>query len=248
MVDFLGWSWHVSIEYLYGIASLHLFIAYLYCISLLHIFKAYLGSICGRLVASLLDFWSFWNGLRSVLGGLLGALGALGPLLGDLGSVLAGQGRSWAALGRFWAALGRSWVALGSSWAALGSSWAALGAVLGRSWGGLGCSWGALRCSWRDLGAPKSIFQRSWLQTSNFQKTLKKRKAKQRFWRSWPPRGRSWSPLTPPPASGQSTPGLASFPVFAFVSLSVCVRARPRCGASADHVSSKTTLGHISAR
>ncbi len=56
MVDFLGWSWHVSIEYLYGIASLHLFIAYLYCISLLHIFKAYLGSIFGRLVVSLFDF------------------------------------------------------------------------------------------------------------------------------------------------------------------------------------------------
>ena len=82
--------------------------AYLYCISLLHIFKAYLGSIFGRLVMSLLDFWSFWSGLRGVLGGLLGVLGALGPLLGDLGSVLAGLGRSWAALGGSWAALGRS--------------------------------------------------------------------------------------------------------------------------------------------
>ena len=99
MVDFLGWSWHVSIEYLYGIASLHLFIAYLYCISLLHIFKAYLGSIFGRLVVSLFDFWSFWSGLRGVLGGLLGVLGALGPLLGDLESVLAGLGRSWTACG-----------------------------------------------------------------------------------------------------------------------------------------------------
>ena len=82
--------------------------AYLYCISLLHIFKAYLGSIFGRLVVSLLDFWSFWSGLRGVLGGLLGVLRALGLLLGDFGSVLAGLGRSWAALGRFWAALGCS--------------------------------------------------------------------------------------------------------------------------------------------
>ena len=78
----------------------------------------------------------------------------------------------------YWLLLGRSWSflgALGRSCGALGRSWVGLGcwAGLGRSWGALGRSWGALGRSWRDLGAPKSIFQRSWLQTSNFQKTLK---------------------------------------------------------------------------
>ena len=67
-----------------------------------------LGRFFLVLEVSWVDFWSFWEGLRGVLGSLLGVLGALGPLLDDLGSVLAGLGRSWAALGRFWAALGSS--------------------------------------------------------------------------------------------------------------------------------------------
>ena len=67
-----------------------------------------LGSIFGRLGMALFDFWSFWRGLRGVLGDLLGVLRALGPLLGDLGSVLTDLGRSWAALGGSWADLGRS--------------------------------------------------------------------------------------------------------------------------------------------
>ena len=85
----------------------HIYIAYL-CCRVAVFCSLGLGSIFGRLGVSLFDFWSFWSGLRGVLGGLLGVLGALGPLLGDLGSVLAGLGRSWAALGRSWAALGRS--------------------------------------------------------------------------------------------------------------------------------------------
>ena len=125
MVDFLGWSWHVSIEYRYCISLLHMFIAHAYCIFPLHIFKSrsilhisvvlllsFGVWVLGRFLVvrgvSLFDFWLFWGGLSGVLGGFLAVLGALGPLLGDLGSVLAGLGRSWAALGRFWAALGRS--------------------------------------------------------------------------------------------------------------------------------------------
>ena len=64
--------------------------------------------------------------------------------------------------------LRRSWVGLGRCWGGLG-----------RSWGGLGRFGGALGRSWRDLGAPKSIFQRSWLQKSNFQKNIEKPKEKQ---------------------------------------------------------------------
>ena len=85
----------------------HIYIAYL-CCRVAVFCSLGLGSIFGRLGVSLFDFWSFWSGLRGVLGGLLGVLRALEPLLGDLGSVLAGLGRSWDALGRSWAALGRS--------------------------------------------------------------------------------------------------------------------------------------------
>ena len=69
----------------------HIYIAYL-CCRVAVFCSLGLGSILGRLGVSVFDFWSFWSGLRGVLGGLLGVLRALGPLLGDLGSVLAGLG------------------------------------------------------------------------------------------------------------------------------------------------------------
>ena len=87
----------LSSEILHNFIANHIYIAYL-CCRIAVFCSLGLGSIFGRLGVSLFDFWSFWSGLRGVLGGLLGVLRALGPLLGDLGSVLAGLGRSWAAL------------------------------------------------------------------------------------------------------------------------------------------------------
>ena len=130
-------------------------------------------------------------------------LAGLGTLLGGLGAILGGLGAVLVGLGAF-----------------LGPP----GLVLGASWGGLGRSWGALGRSWRDLGAPKSIFQRSWLQKSNFQKTLKNMRKNNDFCRSWEARIALVSPalyrrpwVNSPPKC--STPGVTFkilIPVWGF--------------------------------
>ena len=86
MVDFLGWSWHISIAYryctssfhmflayLYRISRLRIFIAYVYCMSLLHISVGYLYSISilHISVAVLLSFVAW------VLGSMFGRLGGV---------------------------------------------------------------------------------------------------------------------------------------------------------------------------
>ena len=145
-----------------------------------YVHPIYIACLCRRVAVfcwlSLgVDVWSFGGCLESILGRFGGSEGCLE--------------RSFGGLEGSWTALGRSWVALGPLLACLGWLLARLVPLLERSRACLGAVLGALGgvlgCSWRDLGAPKSMFQRSWLQNIKFENTLKHMWKNTDVCRSW---------------------------------------------------------------
>ena len=136
---------------------------------------AALGPLLGRSWPLLGHSWAALGRSWAPLEGLLAALGALLTTFDDpswrkLGSKMPSE----TILGRkheFTKSIGKrkeKYTFLIPRWLRNAARW-----PQDRSKSPLGRSWEALGRSWRDLGAPKSIFQRSWLQKSNFQKTLK---------------------------------------------------------------------------